>query len=111
MSQSPLSSIYESLGSTIRQMRKSKRITQLQLAESVFLSRASVVNIEKGRHHPKLHVLYHIAHALNCDIRDLLPGSKNIFTDIPSELSSQLKPEEKDRVLKLLRNAKSMKGG
>ena len=41
--------LYGRLGKRIREVRKARRMTQACLAHRIRLSRASVVNIEKGR--------------------------------------------------------------
>ncbi|MFC7680303.1 helix-turn-helix domain-containing protein [Paenibacillus sp. GCM10028914] len=53
-------------------MRKSKKMTQSQLASNLNLSRSSVSNIEKGIHHVQIHLLYKIAVALDTNVQNLL---------------------------------------
>ncbi|GAB6989918.1 helix-turn-helix domain-containing protein [Paenibacillus pini] len=64
--------IYKIIGSNIRDKRKSKMMTQSQLALSLNLSRSSVSNIEKGIHHVQIHLLYSIAIVLETSIQNLL---------------------------------------
>lgn len=98
---------YKSLGSTIRQFRNSAGLTQSRLAEEINLSRASVVNIEQGRHHPQIHILYLIANALKCQVSDILPTYMVITSVLPDTLKSQLEEEELGPVGNLLGIAKS----
>jgi DNA-binding XRE family transcriptional regulator len=67
---------YKLVGERIRTARQrcSPRVSQVQLANYLDLSRASVVNIEAGRQHPPLHVLWEIAEFLNIEMRDLIPS-------------------------------------
>lgn len=53
-------------------MRKSKKMTQSQLALKLNLSRSSVSNIEKGVHHVQIHLLYKVAVALDTTIQNLM---------------------------------------
>jgi DNA-binding XRE family transcriptional regulator len=93
--------IYKNLGETVRKLRKIARMKQQELADRVHLSRVSIVNIEKGRHHPQLHVLYDLAAALGCKPSDLLLPI-NIHNDkLPPALNSKLRSSEKSAVAQL----------
>jgi DNA-binding XRE family transcriptional regulator len=48
-------------------------MSQQALADVLDLSRASIVNIEAGRQHPPVHVLWSIATHLGTDVPSLLP--------------------------------------
>jgi transcriptional regulator with XRE-family HTH domain len=67
---------YRFVGERIRvaRQRSIPRISQVQLANHLNMSRASVVNIEAGRQHPPLHILWEIAEFLNIEVRDLIPS-------------------------------------
>jgi transcriptional regulator with XRE-family HTH domain len=101
--------VYVKLGQTIRNLRKLAGKKQEELAQEIHLSRASIVNIEKGRHKPQLHVLYDLAIALNCQLTDLIPSFNEISEHLPRSLQSKLKQEEKQPVAQLISLAK--KGG
>ncbi len=66
---------YNIVGERIRTARQrcNPRMSQTQLAERLKISRASVVNIEAGRQHSPLHVLWLIADALGTDLSSLIP--------------------------------------
>ncbi len=64
---------YADLGARIRGARKLARVTQERLATAVGLSRASIVNIEKGRQPLAVETLVAIAHALNAPASSLIP--------------------------------------
>lgn len=59
--------IYRNLGIRIRELRKSFRQTQDQLAKQVGISRASLANIEAGRQQVLVHHLFALASALQLD--------------------------------------------
>lgn len=64
--------LYESIGSQIKSLRNRARLSQEELADKLNLSRASVVNIEKGRQHASLHLLIDLARIFNVTLLDFL---------------------------------------
>ncbi|GAB2798288.1 hypothetical protein GCM10027275_49830 [Rhabdobacter roseus] len=62
-------------------------MSQGDLALKINLSRTSVVNIEQGRQHPSLYLLWQISEALKVSIFDLIPV--NHANTSASELLSQ----------------------
>jgi len=52
-------------------------------ARDLDLSRASITNIENGRHRIQVHVLYSIAGALGVNVRDLLPQTISSDAEYP----------------------------
>jgi transcriptional regulator with XRE-family HTH domain len=81
--------LYESLGATIKKLRKEKGYKQTYFAELLKISRASLVNIEHGRQRPPLHNLYEMSIVLNIHINDLLPilnNDKEIHKDIEKQI-------------------------
>lgn len=64
---------YCQLGELIKKARLKAEIKQETFAGFLSLSRASVVNIEKGRQHPPIHLLWSIAKILDIDVEELLP--------------------------------------
>ena len=57
----------------VQKIRKSKRITQEQLAEKVGVSTTWIGYIETGRYKPSLKLLYKIARVLGVKVKDLIP--------------------------------------
>ena len=53
-------------------------MTQEQLAAKLRLTRTSITNIERGRQHIQLHVLYRLARSLEVEVLDLLPSQKSL---------------------------------
>lgn len=74
MIQSEQSKFYVILGLRIREARTKSKLKQETFATFLNLSRASIVNIEKGRQHPPIHLLWDIAKVLNISVSDLLPN-------------------------------------
>ena len=62
------------LGSRVRQRRRALHplVTQDELAARAGLSRPQLSRIETGTARPTVAMLYHVADALGCHIRDLL---------------------------------------
>ena len=59
--------IYRNLGGRIRELRRTLRQTQDQLAKQINISRASLANIEAGRQQVLVHHLFALASALQLD--------------------------------------------
>src|SRR5438045_4037168 len=67
--------LYQLVGDKIRKAREgcSPHRSQSKLAKDLGRSRTSIVNIEAGRQHASLHVLWQIADKLDIDLSTLLP--------------------------------------
>jgi transcriptional regulator with XRE-family HTH domain len=65
--------IYETFGAQVRERRTAMRLTQLELAVRIKLTRGSVANIEAGRQSVLLHQFLDIAAALSVKPAQLLP--------------------------------------
>lgn len=68
-----LDDFYKEIGETIKAERLKNGMSQEILAEQLELTRASVINLEKGRHRPSVHQLVIIAKTLNVEISSLIP--------------------------------------
>lgn len=73
MVKSEQNKFYMILGSRIREYRVNANLKQETFANFLKLSRASIVNIEKGRQHPPIHLIWDIAKVLNIQVSDLFP--------------------------------------
>jgi len=62
----------EEFGSRIRAFRKSRGLTQEQLAREAGVDRKTINRIENSRYSPTLANVYSIADALNVETRELL---------------------------------------
>lgn len=62
-------------GKRVREMRKSKGISQERLAEMAGIARSYMGNIERGEKNITLKKAYEICDALDVEIQDLVQGS------------------------------------
>lgn len=80
--------LYEAVGERVSAARRGSGLSQAKLAEAVGLTRASVVNIERGRQRAPLHLLWQIAAALGVEVTRLIP--------LPRELDARGAPVQLD---------------
>jgi len=75
MKKRDLDALYRAFGNLVRLRRRQrpKPLSQDELGRLVGLSRTSIVNIEKGRHHLVIHHLLAFARALKVSPDALLP--------------------------------------
>src|SRR5688500_5854414 len=73
--------LYAEFGRLLRQKRSAEKLTQQALAERVGLSRTSITNIELGKQHIPLHMLFELASAVNTSPDQLLPEQKYASTN------------------------------
>ena len=76
---------YGAVGNQIALFRKSRRITQEDLAGRISMTRTSVINIEKGRQQVLVHTLLDIARALRVPVSELLPGEESIEASLRNQ--------------------------
>jgi DNA-binding XRE family transcriptional regulator len=106
--------LYNQIGKNIRGARENLKIKQTDFAKLLEISRASVVNIEKARQYPPLHLIFDIAKALKVKVTDLVPEpesidskqiDKSINPNIRSYISKWIKKNEpedaKDTITKI----------
>ncbi len=60
--------ISDNIGSKVRALRKSKKLTQEELARRAQISRSYLCDVERGRHNPSLEMLKSLAGAMEEDI-------------------------------------------
>jgi transcriptional regulator with XRE-family HTH domain len=83
--------LYRIVGERIRaaRERQAPRMSQAALAEKVQLTRVSIVNIEAGRQHPPLHLLWRIAEVLETELFQLIPRHEELVgAALPLQLDS-----------------------
>ena len=82
--------LYAEVGRLIRSARRTKSITQEELATLVGLSRTSITNIERGRQRLFLDTLYQVADKLGVRPSSLFPasGDFNLEQKVPSDVSN-----------------------
>lgn len=67
---------YTEFGRLLREKRIAGKLTQQAVAERVGLNRTSVTNIELGKQHIPLHMLFELASAVSTSPDQLLPSKK-----------------------------------
>jgi len=82
------------LGSNIRHLRKSKNLTQDQLADKLGVKRAMIGSYEEGRATPKIHALQTMSHYFNVSIDDMI--NMDLKTENLETVSSIIKNSEID---------------
>lgn len=65
--------VYHEVGALIRKIRTERGLTQQELADKLQMTRTSVTNIETGRQHIQLDLLYETARVLEVSVAQLLP--------------------------------------
>lgn len=84
--------LYRVVAERIRARREALGYSQTGLAESLRISRASLVNIEHQKQRPPLHVLWEIAEELKMEPRELIPLRSELdVPDLPAALTADLK--------------------
>ena len=67
----------KNVGSRIKSARKKAGLTQLQLAEKIFVSESYIAMIESDKRNPSTDVVGKIADVLNVDVKGLLVSNIN----------------------------------
>jgi transcriptional regulator with XRE-family HTH domain len=94
---------FEELGSRIRILREKQDMTQLQLAEKLYVSRATIGHIELGNRMPSVPLLIEIAEFFDVTTDYLLELSKGRGSRDPFEkIVSPLSETEYQEVLKYI---------
>jgi len=74
--------IYKEFGRLLKKNRTEAGLTQEALAKRVGLSRTSITNIEKGRQHINLHMLYVLSDSIGVRPSGLMPDKDIVDLDI-----------------------------
>ena len=91
---------YSTIGRKISDARKKAKYKQEVFASLLNLSRSSIVNIEKGRQHPSIHLLWEIAIKLKVNFIDLMPQSlptNDVDAELIKEIQRLPKSEEQTK--------------
>ena len=89
--------LYKLLGERIRKIREELSYSQEQIAKEISLGRASISNIEGGKHQIPLSTLYQLSRSLKKEIHMILPTYNEVIekmnvSDIP-DIKSVLEKE------------------
>jgi transcriptional regulator with XRE-family HTH domain len=98
-------SIYKSIGEIVRSKRRLVNWSQVQLAQKLGISRATLANIETGRQRILVHQLYSFAAVLDMKTAELLPPllSPNVavtWQHLP--MPDDLKPQQREQIARLI---------
>ncbi len=99
-----------SIGHNIKDKRLKKGLSQEQLANEVYISQATLSNIEKGKSIPDILLLQHFAEALECSFEDLLENESVVvnnnnqqggigYAQVVNQLSEKLIEQYEARIL------------
>lgn len=66
--------LYLNLGAQIKMFREKANLSQLELGNLIQLSRASIVNIEKGRQNPSIHLLVDLSRVFQINVTEFFQG-------------------------------------
>jgi transcriptional regulator with XRE-family HTH domain len=90
--------LYRAVGERIRQARERQpeKLSQAALAQKLAVSRASIVNIEAGRQHAPLSLLWMVAQNLDVELTSLIPSKADLLApsvdvELADEMRQQLK--------------------
>jgi transcriptional regulator with XRE-family HTH domain len=106
-----MENLYREFGRALRERRRSAGFTQDDVAGRIGLSRTSVTNIERGRQHVTLHVLYALADAIGAKPAELLPDGA-LLVEGNAELDKALEKaalpqEQRDWIKRLVSKSKT----
>ena len=69
-------------GARLSSLRRSRGITQSELAEKLGVSRTTIANLERGVQNVQLHQVFTFARALDAEPAQLIPTWREIAPDI-----------------------------
>lgn len=99
------------IGDFLRKLRHEKELTQIQLADILFVSNKSISRWEKGKGLPDIDILIELARFYGVSLEELLDGQRNEMTDnVESTVLkvAELENEEKKKMKKLRRYSFSL---
>lgn len=89
-----------SIGKNISLIRKSKKLTQANLAKEIGISRSYLSDLENDRKNPSAKTLKNLAEKLNVRMINLIEENDTDFIDnLEEKISTIAKPHEKDSLL------------
>ncbi|MBQ9960900.1 MAG: helix-turn-helix domain-containing protein [Firmicutes bacterium] len=99
-------------GDNLRQIRKSKKMSQEQLAEKMNVTRQSVSKWENGEAYPEMNNILQLCKIFNCSIYDLVQTEMSDISSLDDEivLNAAKLNNEKQKQVKTLSNIISLIG-
>lgn len=68
--------VYVWISKHLKERRTALKLTQQEVAARTELTRTSLANIEAGRQHPPLHIIYQLCEVLDIEPSDMLPPKR-----------------------------------
>ena len=99
----------EQLGAKIKQIRKSKKITQEKLAENIDVDFGYISKLEVGQNFPSIQTLNKIADTLNVDISEFFTYKDINELDLKAETTKLLDNFNQDELKIIYKVAKSIR--
>jgi transcriptional regulator with XRE-family HTH domain len=96
----------EYIGDVIKRKREELGLRQEHLAEFLGFSRASIINLEKGRHSIQVNSLFDLSLLFKCKIDEFFPPAESVDFVIEKET---VFVEKTKRVFKVLTNPQQSK--
>jgi transcriptional regulator with XRE-family HTH domain len=103
MSEQELKIFYSLLSSKIIEVRKQLKLTQQAFADELHISRASIVNIEKKRQKPTIHLLFKISILGNVDMNYFFKSIPKDFMEenrFSKKIDKRISEEEDNIMIK-----------
>ena len=99
-------------GDNLRQIRKSKKMSQEQLAEKVNVTRQSVSKWENGESYPEMNNILELCKIFNCKLNDLVHTDMKDISSLDEEIVMNVVKfnEKKQKEVKTLSNVISIIG-
>ena len=99
-------------GDNLRQIRKSKKMSQEQLAEKVNVTRQSVSKWENGESYPEMNNILELCKIFNCKLNDLVHTDMTDISSLDEEIVMNVVKfnENKQKEVKTLSNVISLIG-
>ena len=81
-------------GEKIKHLRKTKKVTQTDLAKAIGKTKSSIQKYEAGTTNMPIDVLYQIAHLLDVAVEDLLPDESASKSEVSKPAAGHGSPAE-----------------
>lgn len=91
------------IGKRINKLRKQKKITQLELANKLFITDKTVSSWESGRTEPSLDILINLSEILDCNVGYLIYGDST-KNNIETEIKIRITESEYKELIKFMNN-------
>ena len=91
------------IGKRLTKLRKMKNITQLELADKLFITDKTISSWESNRTTPSLEMLVKLSEIFSCNVGYLIYGD-NSKNDIETEIKIKITDKEYDELINFFKN-------